>query len=261
MHSWLAPIQLIVEDSPQSGAWNMAVDEALLEESLRTGDVFVRLYRWSEATVSLGYFQKATDCDKGECLATLPVVRRLSGGGAILHHHEQTYSCCLPPRHPFASQPLQLYDLIHSAVIEFLHERGVTAAPRGKDARATPEPFLCFRRHAAPDLVVQGRKVLGSAQRRRRGAVLQHGSLLLRASEFASDLPGLLDLAPEIRWDNSTAEGLGERMASVLGASAQRAKLPEELRTQALTFGNVGCQTPAHVAVLEEWYPLGIQPN
>ena len=94
-------------------------DEALLEESLRTGDVFVRLYRWSEATVSLGYFQKATDCDTNERLATLPVVRRLSGGGAILHHHEQTYSCCLPPKHPIASQPLKLYDLIHSVFIEF----------------------------------------------------------------------------------------------------------------------------------------------
>jgi len=261
MHSWLAPIQLIVEDSPRTGAWNMAVDEALLEESLRTGDVFVRLYRWSEATVSLGYFQKATDCDTNEHLATLPVVRRLSGGGAILHHHEQTYSCCLPPRHPIASQPLQLYDLIHSVFIEFLNEQGVTVTPRGKDARVTPEPFLCFLRNAAPDLVVHGHKVLGSAQRRRRGAVLQHGSLLLRASEFASELPGLLDLAPEIRWDDSTAEGLGERMASVLGSSARRAKLPEELRTQASSLGNLGCETPAHPAILEERYPHDIRPN
>ncbi len=262
MHSWLAPIQLIVEDSPQTGTWNMALDEALLEESLRTGDAFLRLYRWLEATVSLGYFQKATDCDTSEHLATLPVVRRLSGGGAILHHHEQTYSCCLPPKHPLASQPLKLYDLIHSVVIEFLNEQGVTVAPRGKEARAaTPEPFLCFLRKASPDLVVHGHKVLGSAQRRRRGAVLQHGSLLLRASEFASDLPGLLDLAPEIRWDDSTAECLGDRMANKLGSSARRAQLSEELRKQALTFSNVGCQTLAHLAILDEQYPHDIRPN
>src|SRR5262245_4394959 len=122
MQAWLPPILLIVDSSPQSGAWNMAVDEALLEESLRSGDVFVRLYHWSEPTISLGYFQKATDRDTSGRLATLPVVRRLSGGGAILHHHEQTYSCCLPPMHPMASQPLQLYDAIHSVVIEFLSE-------------------------------------------------------------------------------------------------------------------------------------------
>ena len=261
MHSWLAPIQLIVEDSPQTGAWNMAVDEALLNKSLRTGDVFVRLYRWSEATVSLGYFQKVTDCDANEQLATLPVVRRLSGGGAILHHHEQTYSCCLPPKHPIASQPLQLYELVHSVVIEFLNEQGVAPVPRGKDARATPEPFLCFLRHSSHDLVVHGHKVLGSAQRRRRGAVLQHGSLLLRASAFASDLPGLLDLAPEIRWNDSTAESLGDRMASRLGSCARWARFPGELRTQSLSFGNVACQTPTHVSILEERSPHDMPPN
>ena len=71
------PVHLIL-DPPQSGAWNMAIDAALLEESLKRETIFLRLYRWSEATVSLGHFQDATEQQSNPRLANLPTVRRLS---------------------------------------------------------------------------------------------------------------------------------------------------------------------------------------
>ncbi len=212
-----SPVRLIVEDVPRHGDWNMAFDESLLDETLATGQTFVRLYRWSEATMSLGYFQKEAERGVEPRLAGLPCVRRLSGGGAILHHHEQTYSCCVPPKHPLAEHPYQLYEQIHATVIEWLAEYGVTLQPRGHDDKSRPEPFLCFLREAAPDLVFQGHKVLGSAQRRRRGAVLQHGSLLLRRSEFLPELPGLCDLAAGFAWSAELCRELGIRLGGVVG--------------------------------------------
>ena len=228
-----APVHLIL-DPPQSGPWNMAVDEALLDESLSRGSIFLRLYRWSEATVSLGYFQKEADQQQDPRLAKLPMVRRLSGGGAILHHHEQTYSCCLPPTHSLAQQPSQLYGKMHAIFVEWLAEFSVTVAPRGRDSHLSDEPFLCFLREAAPDLVVNGHKVLGSAQRRRRGAVLQHGSLLLRASEHAPELLGLSDIVPVFSDSTMSHLGLAERLAKCLGCESIQTDLPESVRQKAL---------------------------
>lgn len=224
----------VILDEPQSGAWNMAVDEALLEESLRNGTIFLRLYRWSEATVSLGYFQNPTDQQLDPRLANLPSVRRLSGGGAILHHHEQTYSCCLPPSHPLAKEPSQLYEQVHSAFVAWIAGQGVEIARRGKNFAGPNEPFLCFQREAAPDLVVSGQKVLGSAQRRRRGAVLQHGSLLLRVSPHTPEIPGLCDLVPNFSESKSAIESLVERLCRCLAASAVVVRLAASVQSRAL---------------------------
>jgi lipoate-protein ligase A len=223
----------LILDPPQSGVWNMAVDEALLEESLASDTAFLRLYRWSEATVSLGYFQNDVGQRGDPRLAGLPMVRRLSGGGAILHHHEQTYSCCLPPSHPLAQQPYQLYERIHAAFADCLAELGVPTSPRGQEINRRDEPFLCFLREAAPDLVVQGRKILGSAQRRRRGAVLQHGSLLLQSSEHLPELAGLQELAPHFVDSPTTLDLFAERLANCLGASTLREALPEIVQRRA----------------------------
>lgn len=231
----------VILDEPQPGVRNMAVDEALLEESLKSGTIFLRLYRWSEATVSLGYFQRPDDQQLDPRLAHLPTVRRLSGGGAILHHHELTYSCCLPPKHPLARQPSQLYEQIHAAIIAALSEQGIEIARRGRTASGPNEPFLCFLREAAPDLVVRGHKVLGSAQRRRRGAVLQHGSLLLRASEHTPEILGLCDLARHLDDSIFVTADFAERLASHLGEKSCVCDLAEiqasKFRDSAPDFG------------------------
>lgn len=170
----------------------MAYDGALLDGALARGEVILRLYRWTRPTLSLGYFQKTLPPELPLPLRRLDRVRRLSGGGAILHHHEWTYSCVVPPGHPLARESVALYEAVHGALIAALEQLGVTARLRG---RALDEnPFLCFLRGDPRDIVVQGKKVTGSAQRRRRGAILQHGSVLLRASEFAPEIPGLFDL-------------------------------------------------------------------
>lgn len=228
------PVHLILDEPPHSGTWNMAVDAALLEESLRSGTTFVRLYRWVEPTISLGYFQKPEECHADPRFGHLPCVRRLSGGGAILHDQEQTYSCILPPGHHLAKQPSQLYDLIHAIVIGLLQERGVEVQLRGRDLKEGVEPFLCFLREASPDLVMCGYKVLGSAQRRRRGAILQHGSLLLRSSASAPELPGLSDLLATFRWLESDAAELGRRMALALGDVINVDELPQPVLSTAL---------------------------
>lgn len=123
MNQVSVPCRAILESDPASGAWNMAVDEALLESALAQGMFAVRLYRWDGATLSLGYFQKPEEATGDPRLAGLPRVRRLSGGGAILHHHEWTYSCVLPPGHPIAAVPHLLYETVHRA-------QGLTAAAR-----------------------------------------------------------------------------------------------------------------------------------
>lgn len=192
-------LRIIFETEPQSGSRNMAIDEALLENSLITGDAVLRWYRWSEPTLSLGYFQNSADLDPAH--ATLPLVRRLSGGGAILHHHEWTYSCTLPPAHPLTGNPHDLYLLIHETIIGTLSRYDLQTALRGTTnpkSPATgdkPDPFLCFQRGDPCDILCGRHKILGSAQRRRRGAVLQHGSLILRTSPFAPHIPGLFDLS------------------------------------------------------------------
>lgn len=192
--SKLPTCRLLLEAEPNSGAWNMAVDEVLLDTAATDGQATFRWYRWSEPAVSLGYFQDPAEIQAIAELAGLPRVRRLSGGGAILHDREWTYSFAVPPHQPLFHHPEALYDLVHEAMISVLQQLGCSAEARGTTTKQLPEPLLCFSRRDAHDVVWQGAKILGSAQRRRRGAVLQHGSLLLRHSEFTPEHPGLSDL-------------------------------------------------------------------
>jgi lipoate-protein ligase A len=225
------PVQLILDDA-HPGVWNMAVDEALLEESLATGQIFLRIYRWSEATVSLGYFQNEADRDRDPRLCGLPIVRRLSGGGAILHHHEQTYSCVIPPTHQLAQTPYQLYEQIHSTVRDWLRQQGISALFRNSASDAHEDQFLCFRREAAADLVVNGHKILGSAQRRRRGAVLQHGSLLLKRSEHLPEILGVNDLVPAAHLSWESFPDLAMSLGNALGSQVEPVPPPETVRSR-----------------------------
>lgn len=185
----------IVEPAPCSGSWNMAVDEVLLEAAAAGESCSLRIYEWDQATVSLGYFQSADDPSLESRFPHLPKVKRLSGGGAILHHHEVTYSIAITDGHPLAVSPGELYEEVHRRVIAMLGRLGVEVRLRGEPLKLAAEPFLCFSRGDARDIVLGPHKIMGSAQRRRRGAVLQHGALLLARSEFAPEFPGLAELA------------------------------------------------------------------
>lgn len=186
-------------DPPGPGAWNMAVDQALLEWSAEQGGCCWRFYAWDEPTLSLGYFQSYEDRWQHAPSRDCPAVRRLTGGGAIVHDAELTYSLVLPRKHPLAARRNLLYQAIHTSLVRVLADLGVAATLHQRSGRPQQkqQPLLCFRRRAPGDLLVGPVKIAGSAQRRRRRAVLQHGSLLLRRSTAAPELAALEDLAGE----------------------------------------------------------------
>src|SRR4051794_37203306 len=152
----------------------MAVDEALLADAAENGRATVRFYGWNEPTLSLGYFQPYTDRNQHAASRNCPVVRRQTGGGAILHDRELTYSITLPASHPFARQNLLLYRGAHQAFMGALCSNSLPHAPVPKfqiredvqKRSAITDPFLCFQRQAAGDVVLASWKILGSAQRR-----------------------------------------------------------------------------------------------
>jgi lipoate-protein ligase A len=210
------PAEIIIDHTPQSGRFNMAMDEVLLEFGAERSCSVVRIYEWVEPTVTLGYFQGSNSAPvpsmPDDSLRGLPVVRRLSGGGAILHDRELTYSCVVPVSHPVRHDPSDLYSLVHEQLIRLLAECGVPAMLRSDfdlrslaeqaktslAALATSEPFLCFLRSNPNDIVhASGSKIVGSAQRRRKGVILQHGSLLLAESVAAKGICGIHELSPE----------------------------------------------------------------
>ena len=184
----------LLVDEPAPGHWNMGLDEAILYATLESpsiGPTF-RWYGWDKPTLSLGYFQSKDEIPLS--LSTLPTVRRVTGGGAILHDRELTYSIVFPadawPREAF----IDLVHDMHAAVAEVM--RGLLwASPSPRDVA---EPFLCFERRHANDLVHGHHKIMGSAQRKQGGAILQHGSILLGVSSPAPHLPGYADLAAPV---------------------------------------------------------------
>ena len=157
-------------------------------------------------------------------MADLPWVRRASGGAAIVHHHELTYAFALPagPAWKTAeSWVCRMHHLIQAA----LAAGGVTArgVVCGDDVKLGP--VLCFRHQTPADLTVDGSKVVGSAQRKLRGAVLQHGSILLRRSEFVPELSGVNDFAGA---DVFTPAGLADTLATAFAADTGWAVEPAD---------------------------------
>ena len=200
----------------------------------------------------------------------LPVVRRMSGGGAILHDVELTYSFAVPSHHPLAINRLGFYQAVHTALIEALAQWGIEAAmfaqaeggrrkaEGGRVAHTTAtdiniishprrppaafplppvrQPFLCFQRRSPGDVLVGETKVAGSAQRRSRGAVLQHGSVLLARSPAAPELIGLKELVDKIVGPEQLAEAWLGRLAVTLPITWQAGGLSDDQRRRAATW-------------------------
>ncbi len=217
-----AKCRLLIEREPAEGSWNMAVDEALLEAVGETELPVLRWYRWREATVSMGYFQKVNELDKR--LTGLPVVRRLTGGGALVHEFELTYSLILPAPLVATRPTEEFYDLVHRCCADCLIEAGFPVEARGTNRAFADESFLCFARGDSHDLICAGSKVLGSAQRRRRGHILQHGGLLLTAAKAAPELKGLQDLA-----SGELPEDLDEQVSFRIGRELGVEPVPSTL--------------------------------
>jgi lipoate-protein ligase A len=163
----------------------MAVDEAILEASGR-GDVpaTLRLYAWEPACLSLGYAQPAADVDLDRLEAHgWDIVRRPTGGKAILHTDELTYAVIGPQSEPrLAGSVLESYQRLSEALLAALHLLGIPALAKEKPTIPTgsdPKGPVCFEVPSNYEITVNGKKLIGSAQARRRQGVLQHGSLPL----------------------------------------------------------------------------------
>jgi lipoate-protein ligase A len=175
------------------GATNMAADEALLESAVG-GVASLRFYTWAEPTLSLGYFQPAEDRRADANLAGLAWVRRSTGGAAIVHHHELTYALALPSGKEWVSAEHWICRF-HHIVRAVLAARGVAAHAVVCGEERKLGPVVCFLHQTPGDLLIGGSKVAGSAQRKMRGALLQHGSILLHRSAHLPHLPGVCDAA------------------------------------------------------------------
>jgi lipoate-protein ligase A len=171
--------------SPARGAWNMAVDEAILEhaqagrgESLPT----LRLYAWDPACLSLGHTQPFADVDTARLQARgWEVVRRATGGRAILHTDELTYSVTGSAEEPvLAGGVLESYNRLAQALFLAVKDIGLPVEIKeGKTNNGpTPNP-VCFEVPSTYEITVHGKKLIGSAQARKKEGVLQHGSLPL----------------------------------------------------------------------------------
>ena len=173
------PWRLLIA-APRSGAENMARDTALQARAARTGETVFSIYSWIRPTLSLGRNQPASGLyDLGKLRAEgIDVVRRPTGGRAILHHREVTYSVTSPVRD--AAPLRETYSRINRILQTGLSRLGVSveAIPRSAPTRV-PCGRSCFETPAEGELVAQGSKLVGSAQWRDDGALLQHGSILV----------------------------------------------------------------------------------
>lgn len=168
--------------------YNMAIDEALLNFVSRGEiDPVIRFYTWNPATLSIGYFQrlqKEIDIDKVKEKG-YGLVRRQTGGRGVLHDKELTYSVIVPESHPnMPSTVTEAYKIISQGLLEGFKNLGFEtyfAIPRSKEERdklKQPRSSVCFDAPSWYELVVEGRKIAGSAQTRQKGVILQHGSIL-----------------------------------------------------------------------------------
>jgi lipoyl(octanoyl) transferase len=174
----------------------MAADEALLDRVVRSGGAFLRLYRWDPPTLSIGRNQPISAVARD-----LPMVRRPTGGKAVWHQHEVTYAVAAPIA-LFGSLRSAYCD-IHTRLIAALRSLGIEAslAPDRPTVRPSDGPTSCFAAPVGGEIVALGKKLVGSAQVRRRDAFLQHGSILLDVA-----------LAQSFNGGTTLAEVLGRKL-------------------------------------------------
>ncbi len=171
------------DESPHSAAMNMAIDEALLETAVVPA---IRFYRWRSPALSFGYFGKFSDV--AIYAAERDLVRRWTGGGIVFHGDDLTYSIVIPANDPvFDESSIAIYERIHRALCEALNGIGTPAVVAGDTdpgglvdgirAAVSASGYNCFANPVRADVMINGRKIAGAAQRRTRRGLLQQGSI------------------------------------------------------------------------------------
>ena len=178
-----AHLTIYHDESPHSAAMNMAFDEALLEfATIPT----IRFYRWRSPALSFGYVGKFSDV--GIYAAERDLVRRWTGGGIVFHGEDLTYSIVIPATDPaFDESSIAIYEKIHHALAHALNEVGKRAVVAGgverggiafsRQAAVSAGGYNCFANPVRADVMMDGRKIAGAAQRRTRRGLLQQGSI------------------------------------------------------------------------------------
>jgi lipoate-protein ligase A len=178
----------LIQDHPAPGAWNMAMDEAVLQAvGSNESPATLRLYAWSPACLSLGYSQGIEEIDIGRIQSLgWELVRRPTGGQAILHVDELTYAVIGPVTEPrLAGDVLESYQRLSAALLAALEILGIPAQALPKPdmvSKGASKDPICFEVPSNYEISVSGKKLIGSAQARKHGGVLQHGTLPLCGS-------------------------------------------------------------------------------
>ena len=205
---------LLWQDGCHPAALNMAIDEALLLTASARGVPVVRFYTWEAAdAVSIGYVQKAEAVPTGS-----EFVRRPTGGGVVYHDHDFTYSVAIPAGHWLTGlDRTQSYDWINRSVQEGLRSLQLVADLADEEiaGHVDRSTMVCFTNPTKYDLLLAGRKIAGSAQRRTREGILHQGSL-----HFGRPLP-----VPRDQLATAIQAGLADTMNLRLAAFAPNADL------------------------------------
>ncbi len=183
-HPSAVPCQLLLEPQGRSGPENMAVDVALLERADRMGEAFLRLYRFDPPCLSFGRNEASGGYDRAAIARlAIDVLRRPTGGGAVWHEQELTYAVAAPIA--VLGGLRQAYHAIHGRLAAAVRSLGVDAvlALHRPAPPSTAFHRPCFAAPVGGEVLVRTRKLVGSAQMRRGGAFLQHGSILLDGSQ------------------------------------------------------------------------------
>ena len=176
-------LEIYTDDAPRSAAMNMAIDEALFESATAPS---IRFYCWESPALSFGYFGRFADvADKA---SERDLVRRWTGGGIVFHGEDLTYSIVIPACDPVSSESsLAIYEKVHCALCDALNANGERAVVAGSvdpggsaiamRAAVSSGGYSCFANPVRADVMIDGRKVAGAAQRRSSRGLLQQGSI------------------------------------------------------------------------------------
>jgi lipoate-protein ligase A len=223
----------VIYSGAAAAATNMAIDEAMLLAH-STGEVppTLRFYGWNPAAVSIGYFQKAeAEIDLQACqVRGFDVVRRLTGGRAVLHDAELTYSLVVKENYPFLPKTITAsYRYLSEGLITGLHQLGaavkmtIPLSAYGQKIKQASSA-ACFDAPSHYEITYEGRKLVGSAQTRKRGVILQHGSILIRFSP--QTVAAILQL-PSAQLREKTAAMLARRAVSLEEILGRTVEFPE----------------------------------
>ena len=205
-------IEVYNDFTPRSAAMNMAIDEALLETANAAS---IRFYRWQSPAISFGYFGRFADV--AEYASERDLVRRWTGGGIVFHGEDLTYSIVIPENDQiFTGSSMSIYEKIHRALADALTERGQRATiaaigDRGAGVSDAGYNEHCFSNPVRADVMLNGRKIAGAAQRRTRRGLLHQGSIQ----------------------DVELGSGLAERFAQALCAKCRERKIDNDVLKRA----------------------------